>query len=30
MGMQGLQKFAHRENIDPNAKVVKVTDPNTG
>lgn len=30
MGMQGLQKFAHRENIDPNSKIVKVTDPETG
>jgi len=29
-GMQGLQKFAARENLDPNTKIVKVTDPNTG
>jgi len=28
--MQGLQKFAARENLDPNTKIVKVTDPNTG
>jgi hypothetical protein len=28
--MHGLQKFAARENVDPNSKIVKVTDPNTG
>lgn len=28
--MQGLQKFAARENLDPNTKIVKVTDPLTG
>ena len=25
-----LQKFAARENLDLNTKIVKVTDPNTG
>lgn len=28
--MQGLQKFAARENVDPNTQIVKVTDPSTG
>jgi len=28
--MHGLQKFAARENLDPNTKIVKVMDPNTG
>lgn len=28
--MQGLQKFAARENVDPNAQIVKVIDPTTG
>ena len=28
--MQGLEKFAARENLDPNTRVVKVTDPQTG
>jgi hypothetical protein len=30
LGMQGLQQFAARENIDPNSKIVKVQDPTTG
>lgn len=31
LGMQGLQQFAARENVDPNSKIVKVvTDQNTG
>ena len=28
--MQDLMKFAQRDSIDPNSKVVKVTDPKTG
>ena len=30
VGMQDLMKFAQRDSIDPNSKVVKVTDPKTG
>jgi hypothetical protein len=29
-GMQDLMKFAQRDSIDPNSKVVKVIDPKTG
>lgn len=28
--MQDLQKFAARENVDPNTEVVRAVDPNTG
>lgn len=29
-GMQGLQKFASRGDLDPNTRIVKVMDPATG
>lgn len=29
-GMQGLQQFAPKGDLDPNTRIVKVTDPTTG